>query len=103
MGGCVGAALAIEGVLGGVRHAQQRVVRAAFPEGDAAPGIEPPDCADETELALAAPRRDLEIEDRDVSRACARRLACDLAADEAAVDQLPGRPRIVPAHGLAGR
>jgi hypothetical protein len=62
------AALAIEGVVGGVRYAQQRVVRAACPDGDAAPGIELPDRADDAELTLAAPRRDLKIEDRDNRR-----------------------------------
>src|SRR5262245_5127716 len=65
-------------------------------------GIEPLDRADDAELALAAPQRDLKIEDRNVGGAGRRSAADDLSADDAAVDQLPGRPRIVSADGLAG-
>jgi hypothetical protein len=93
--------LPVERVVGGVRHAEQRACGRTRAVGGAALGVEPLDRRDFGKPAVAAARRGLELQERNVLRGCAGRAPNDLGGDDAAVGKLPVRTGIVAADGLA--
>src|SRR5688572_18853785 len=94
-------ALAVEGIVGCVGHAQQRAGLLAPTFGDAALGIDALNRRDVAELAIAATCRHLEFEQWDVACTGGGRTLSDFRDHGATVVHFPVRTGVVPPDRLS--